>query len=175
MILSDEVRALVHIQVPLRTPLLPLFLILLTVSHKRILVELTPQTYLLLHLHLRLHRRFIFRLLIVLIVLLVLVVVEVVEISIVIEVALRRLADLPLLLLDLRQRGCPLGSACEYFIDELKQLRVLELPIQKIQVVLVLHVVQHIDAPHFGLTQDRIQTHFVVVQLTALNHQVLQD
>ena len=39
--------------------------------------------------------------------------------------------------------------------------------------VLVLDVVQHIDPAHLGLAHDRVQTHFVVIKLATVDHQIL--
>jgi len=56
------------------------------------------------------------------------------------------------------------------FIDELQELLVFDFSVEEVEVVFILDVVEHIDSVDIGLSHDRIQSHFVVVELPTVDH-----
>jgi hypothetical protein len=74
------------------------------------------------------------------------------------------------LLLNLSEVVFSFVAASYDFVDKFEELLVFDFSVEEVEMMLVLDVREHIGSGDVGLAHDRVQSHFMVVQLACVDH-----
>ena len=147
---SHKIRTTLHIEIPLSPSFfLVLLFILLAIGHKGILVEHSFQFgrfFFNCIFDLGLLGRLPIAVLVILVVFFVLIIVEIVEIVVLVVLASQILGGGDIFLFYLLEHGFGFEGPGDDFVDELKELLVFDFVVQKVEMVLIFDVIEHIDS-----------------------------
>lgn len=78
-------------------------------------------------------------------------------------------------LLNVREWGFGFSESLKHFVDELENLLVFEFGVEEVQVMLGFNIVEDIVSVDARLSENRIDTHFVVIKFASISYKVFKD